>query len=179
MFTVTNGIFCHFAHHIRGHAGPCISLHGHTWQFEITLQAEELDKQGFVVDFDILHERVLQPCHDLLDHGLAIGSETWDETHELLEKLGTVLVESRREFTGDLGERQAGMDGKLGAAHNRWPGGIKVALFPFIPTSERLAKWLFEVTDAMLQEPRVQVHSARVYETMHPTELIAEYRPSP
>ncbi|MET0413201.1 MAG: 6-carboxytetrahydropterin synthase, partial [Polyangiaceae bacterium] len=43
MYRITTGIHIHFAHHIRGHAGPCISIHGHTWKFEVTLVAEELD----------------------------------------------------------------------------------------------------------------------------------------
>jgi len=176
MFTVTNGVFCHFAHHIRGHMGPCISLHGHTWKFEVSLQASELDAQGFVMDFDVLEERVLQPCHRLLDHSLAIGAQTWDETHEMLGKLGEVLVESRREIGGDLGVRQAGLEDELCGAKNDWPGGIKVSVFPFIPTSERLAKWLFDVTESIVDDERVTVHSARVFETMHPTELVAEYR---
>ena len=52
MYTITSGIFIHFGHHVRGHDGPCISLHGHTWKFDVSLQAKELDKSGFVVDFD-------------------------------------------------------------------------------------------------------------------------------
>ena len=177
MYTVTNGVVAHFAHHIRGHVGPCISLHGHTWKFEVTLQAEELDQQGFVMDFDVIDERVLKPCHALLDHGLAIGEETWQETHKELTLLGESLVASRREVCGDLGERQPGLEGELGTAHNRWPGGIKVAVFPFVPTSERLARWFFEVTQSGLDDPRVSVKCARVYETLHPSVLVAEYYP--
>jgi 6-pyruvoyl-tetrahydropterin synthase len=158
--------------------GPCISIHGHTWKFEITLRSDTLDEYGFVIDFDVLQERVLDPCHALLDHGFAIGADTWKETQQTLETLGEALFDSRRVTGGELGERQPGLDGELGNAHNQWPGGIKVAVFPFTPTSERLAKWLFEVTAAILDDPRVEVDSARVYETMHPAALIAEYRPS-
>src|SRR5688572_20154053 len=71
MYKITTGIHIHFAHHIRGHAGPCVSIHGHTWKFEVSLVSEDLDAQGFVVDFDDLDARVLTPCHRLLDHSLA------------------------------------------------------------------------------------------------------------
>ena len=35
------------------------------------------DAQGFIIDFDKLQAGVLDPCHALLDHGLAIGVATW------------------------------------------------------------------------------------------------------
>ncbi|HHH31530.1 MAG TPA: hypothetical protein ENK57_24720 [Polyangiaceae bacterium] len=73
MYTITSSVFIHFGHHVRGHDGPCISLHGHTWKFEITVGAEELDAQGFIVDFDKLQANVLDPCHALLAHSLAVG----------------------------------------------------------------------------------------------------------
>ncbi|RLB60270.1 MAG: hypothetical protein DRI90_14135, partial [Deltaproteobacteria bacterium] len=73
MYTVTSSVFVHFGHHVRGHVGPCISLHGHTWKLEIALQAETLDAQGFVADFDVVKAQVLDPCYQLLDHALAVG----------------------------------------------------------------------------------------------------------
>ena len=178
MYTVTSGIHIHFGHHVRGHDGPCISLHGHTWKFEVSLGAEELDQQGFVIDFDVLYAKVLTPAHALLDHGLAVGVNTWEETAEQLAILGEKLVASRRETIGSLGEQQPLLDGELFGARNEVPGGIKVAVFPFTPTSERLAHWLFDVTTKSVGDERVQVVGAKVYETLHPTELVAEYRPS-
>jgi 6-pyruvoyl-tetrahydropterin synthase len=178
MYTITSGVFIHFGHHVRGHDGPCISLHGHTWKFEVTLGAERLDAYGFVLDFDLLQARVLDPCHALLDHSLAVGAETWAETREDLARLGTTLLASRKLTLGDLGCPQPALEGELGGAANHRPGGIKVAVFPFTPTSERLAQWLFEVTRERVAEDRVAVLSARVYETLQPTELVAEYRPS-
>ena len=103
MYRASLGIHLHFSHHVRGHEGPCISLHGHTWRFEVALQATELDPQGFVVDFDRVHEQVLVPCFELLDHSLAIGDATWADTRDLLVPLGKTLVGSRNETLGNLG----------------------------------------------------------------------------
>ena len=178
MYTITSSVFIHFGHHVRGHDGPCISLHGHTWKFEITVGAEELDAQGFIVDFDKLQANVLDPCHALLDHSLAVGVATWEETAEQLAALGKTLVESRRVVWGNLGELQPALEGELLGARNERPGGIKVAVFPFTPTSERLAHWLYDVATKRAADERVTIVSARVYETMHPTEFVAEYRPS-
>lgn len=177
MYKITTGIHIHFAHHIRGHAGPCISIHGHTWMFEVTLGATELDQQGFVIDFDELHAEVLDPCHRLLDHSLAIGEETFSENRAALAQLGESLVGSRRLTIGDLGCRQPSLEGALGGARNEHPGGIKIAVFPFSPTSERLARWLWEVSQAKVGGARVRTLGARIYESLHPTQAVAEYGP--
>jgi len=177
LYKITTGIHIHFAHHIRGHKGPCVSIHGHTWKFDVTLVANELDAQGFVIDFDDLHERVLTPCHRLLDHSLALGEQSYVENRDTLARLGTAFVETRRETLGNLGTLQPALDEPLGGARNERPGGIKVAVFPFSPTSERLARWLYDVASGMLTDGRVQVAAARIYETLLPTEAVAEYIP--
>jgi 6-pyruvoyl-tetrahydropterin synthase len=178
LYRVTDGVFIHFAHHVRGHLGPCISLHGHTWQFQVTLEAKELDNQGFVVDFDELHAEVLSPCHRLLDHSLALGAASWKESQGALTELGRVLYASREVIHGQCGERQPGFaesEPDLAGARNHWPSNIKIAVFPFTPTSERLAEWLAHFTASKMQNDRVRVTSARVVETLHPTQSIAEY----
>ena len=178
MYTVTTGIHIHFAHHVRGHLGPCISLHGHTWLFQVTLAAEELDEQGFVVDFDLLFERVLTPCHLLLDHALAVGIDTYRDIAEPLATVGEKLVASRNDLHGHCGSPQPQFAGELAGAQNHNPGGIKVCVFPFTPTSERLAEWLFRMTAAEIQDKRVRMQRARIYETMHPAESFADYSAS-
>lgn len=40
-----------FAHRQHTHGGHCKQVHGHNWDFEICLEAEELDENGFVYDF--------------------------------------------------------------------------------------------------------------------------------
>ncbi len=177
MYTISQGVVLHFAHHVRGHDGPCISLHGHTWRFDVALQADELDAMGFVYDFDKLHEHVLVPCFEMLDHSLAVGAETWAETSTELAAIGEKLVASRVGTIGSRGEPQEMFEGELEGARNERPGGIKVAVFPFTPSSERLAKWLFDVTASRVADERVSVAWTKVYETLHPTVSVAEYRP--
>lgn len=175
MFRATVGVHLHFAHHVRGHSGPCISLHGHTWRFEVTLEARELDKEGFVVDFDRVHEDLLDPCFQLLDHSLALGQSSYDEVKEDLARLGHKLISSRHETLGHLGKSPPVHEGPLGGARNELPGGIKLTIFPFTPTSERLAKWLYETTASVFADKRVRVARARIYESLHPSESFADY----
>jgi len=40
-----------FGHRQHNHEGHCANIHGHNWDFEIILGAEELDDNGFVFDF--------------------------------------------------------------------------------------------------------------------------------
>jgi 6-pyruvoyl tetrahydropterin synthase/QueD family protein len=176
MYRIRKSIDIDFAHHIRGHGGACIHIHGHTWKFEVVLAARTLDEDGFVIDFKRLKQGVLEPCHALLDHSLAIGAQTFDEVATPLAQVGTAMVGSRMERHGRL-DTSASLTTTLGGAENRWPGGMKVAVFPFSPTSERLAHWLWQVADAALADDRVIVELARVYETLHPVESVAEFSP--
>jgi len=177
MYRITKGIFISFAHHVRGHSGPCISLHGHTWKFEVTLGADELDDEGFVVDFGQLHKKVLLPCLNLLDHCLAMGERTWSKNQGHLASIGTDLVGSRMETLGHAGEQPNAHVGLLNGARNEFPGGIKVTIFPFSPTSERLAEWLYQLAKDNMEDDRVKVLGAKVYESLRPTESIAEFKP--
>ena len=177
MYRIHRSIDVSFAHHVRGHTGLCVNLHGHTWKFEVCAQAKDLDREGFVVDFKQLVTQVLQPCHGMLDHALAIGEETWSEVHEDLARMGTSLVASRALVHGPDVVGPACDVVKLAGAETRYPGGMKVAVFPFSPTSERLAAWLYGLADEKLANGRVSIAYTRVYETLHPVESVAEYAP--
>lgn len=176
MYRIRRSIDVGFSHHIRGHGGACINLHGHTWKLEVGIEAPTLDAQGFVVDFGVLSQEVLRPCHALLDHSLAVGETTYAEVAGDLERLGTNLLESRRELHGHIDTTGREVV-RLGGAETRYPGGLKVTVFPFSPTSERLAEWLYGLAASRLEDDRVRVAYGRIYETLHPVESVAEYRP--
>jgi 6-pyruvoyltetrahydropterin/6-carboxytetrahydropterin synthase len=168
-----------FAHHVRGHTGACVNVHGHTWKFEVCAQAERLDREGFVVDFKHIVTEVLAPIHGLLDHALAVGEDTWSEVSGDLENLGKKLVASRAAIHGaQLGSVPAGpplLVMRVGGAENRYAGGMKIAVFPWSPTSERLSEWLYGVATEKLADDRTKIAWTRVYETLHPVESVAEF----
>jgi len=179
MYRIRKSIDVDFAHHVRGHRGACINIHGHTWKFEVLLESPELNSDGFVVDFKHLKQRVLKPCHDLLDHGLAIGPDTYEDIKDDLAKVGSELVASRERVHGTpMPPEETPME--LAGAIARYPGGIKVIVFPFAPTSELMARWLWQAARDGLAPiaPNVRVAAARVYETLHPVEAVAEYAPT-
>ena len=153
-----------------------MNIHGHTWKLEVGLTATELDNQGFVMDFDELDRLVMGPCFSLLDHSMAIGEETYSEIVGDLERMGVQLVKSRIAVHGES-KVPPPTATKIGGAENRFPGGIKIAVFPFSPTSERLARWLYESAATQVADSRVSIAYARVYETLRPVEMMAEYAP--
>ena len=67
MYEIT--VLSHFsgAHRLRYLHGKCEELHGHNWKIEVVLSSDRLNKEGVVIDFQILKqklEKVLKP----LDH---------------------------------------------------------------------------------------------------------------
>ncbi len=170
MYRIHKSIDIDFAHHIRGHQGACINIHGHTWKFEVCLQATKLDSHGFVVDFGKLKSDVLKPCHNLLDHSLAIGKPTFDDIGDNLEPVGIALLSTR-----EPSAKEGYSNLELNGAELRHPGGLKVAVFPFNPTSERIAEWLYGLAVKTLEDDRVKIAYTRIYETLHPVESVAEF----
>ncbi|NWF92044.1 MAG: 6-carboxytetrahydropterin synthase QueD [Syntrophaceae bacterium] len=67
MYEIT--VVSHFsgAHRLRHLHGRCEELHGHNWKVEVSVVSARLNKQGVVIDFQVLKhrlEKVLKP----LDH---------------------------------------------------------------------------------------------------------------
>jgi 6-pyruvoyltetrahydropterin/6-carboxytetrahydropterin synthase len=67
MYKIT--VLSHFsgAHRLRYLHGKCEELHGHNWKVEVSVVSDRLNKEGVVIDFTVLKqkvEKVLKP----LDH---------------------------------------------------------------------------------------------------------------
>ncbi len=55
------------AHMMRGHPGACARLHGHNYRVLLTVEGEQLNETGILVDFAELR-RTLDEILDELDH---------------------------------------------------------------------------------------------------------------
>lgn len=55
------------AHALRGYRGKCEKVHGHNYTVEVTIQGEQLDSLGLLVDFVVL-KRLLHGAVERLDH---------------------------------------------------------------------------------------------------------------
>jgi 6-pyruvoyltetrahydropterin/6-carboxytetrahydropterin synthase len=67
MYEIT--ILSHFsgAHRLRYLHGKCEELHGHNWKIEVSVFSDRLNKEGLVIDFQILKQRV-EKIIGSLDH---------------------------------------------------------------------------------------------------------------
>lgn len=82
-----------FAHRQWSHPGHCRHIHGHNWSFTFEFTADQLNDQGFVVDFGKLkwlkdwinihfdHTCVLANSDPLLNQFMKVGGdEAWNIT---------------------------------------------------------------------------------------------------
>jgi 6-pyruvoyltetrahydropterin/6-carboxytetrahydropterin synthase len=67
MYRIT--VLSHFsgAHRLRHLHGKCEELHGHNWKIEISVVSNRLNKEGVVIDFNILKQK-MEKVLKTLDH---------------------------------------------------------------------------------------------------------------
>lgn len=63
------------AHRVLNHKSKCRVLHGHTYKAEITFSAQDLDVQGFVLDFGDIKDIVGTWINENWDHRTILNSE--------------------------------------------------------------------------------------------------------
>ena len=88
------------AHRIRGHTRGCERTHGHNYRVRITLEAEELDELGMVMDFaDVkaLLKEILGP----FDHRTINDIPPFERRNTTAELLSEYVYE---ELAGRLGD---------------------------------------------------------------------------
>lgn len=86
MITCTRRIEFDSAHRVMEHESKCQFIHGHRYVVEATFTAEDLDKQGRVIDFGQVKALLGGWVDDNWDHTAIL--------HEADRKLGAMLAES-------------------------------------------------------------------------------------
>ena len=67
MYKIQTEVKFDAAHKLPNYNGKCGNLHGHTWKVVIILEATQLDKNGFVVDFTKIKKVVNKFDHKYLN----------------------------------------------------------------------------------------------------------------
>ena len=67
MYEITVHSYFSGAHRLRYLHGKCEELHGHNWKVEVSVVSNRLGKEGTVLDFGILKQR-LEKVLKALDH---------------------------------------------------------------------------------------------------------------
>ncbi len=65
--SVTKEFLFDAAHHLEDYEGACANVHGHTYKLQVTVTGVR-NKNGFVIDFNILRATVRGAIIDRLDH---------------------------------------------------------------------------------------------------------------
>src|SRR5437879_13761470 len=65
-------------HALRNYRGKCENVHGHNYRIEVTVEGEQLDSIGLLVDFVEL-KRLMKEVIDYLDHRFINDLEPFDK----------------------------------------------------------------------------------------------------
>ena len=72
MYRVTREITFCYGHRLLNYAGKCRHLHGHNGKAVITLESDQLDERGMVLDFSELKRVVSEWIDASLDHKMLL-----------------------------------------------------------------------------------------------------------
>ena len=109
MFEVTIEETFAAGHALRNYRGKCENVHGHNYRCQVTLEGEQLDSIGLLVDFVEL-KRVVHSVLDRLDHQWLNEFPPFDVLNPSAENMAKYIYD---EVTAGLGRTG-------GSAHRRW-----------------------------------------------------------
>jgi 6-pyruvoyltetrahydropterin/6-carboxytetrahydropterin synthase len=72
MFRVTREVAFCYGHRLLNYEGKCRHLHGHNGRAVITLQGDELDARGMLVDFGEIKHTIQRWIDENLDHNMLL-----------------------------------------------------------------------------------------------------------
>ncbi len=72
MYRVTREISFCYGHRLLNYSGKCRFLHGHNGTAEITLESDQLDARGMVLDFSEIKQVVSAGIDSNLDHEMLL-----------------------------------------------------------------------------------------------------------
>jgi 6-pyruvoyltetrahydropterin/6-carboxytetrahydropterin synthase len=86
MFEVTVEQAFSAAHLLKDYPGKCANLHGHNYKVQVTIEGDQLDSLGMLVEFEII-KKALAPWIDKFDHGYLNEIPPFDKTNPTAENL--------------------------------------------------------------------------------------------
>ncbi len=88
------------AHQLRFAPGEGERLHGHNWRIKVVVRAKELDKSGFVLDFNHLGA-VLRALVEPYEHVFLNEVPPFDDLNPTAENLARVVADQLAEKLDD------------------------------------------------------------------------------
>ena len=101
MFEITIEETFAAGHALRNYRGKCENVHGHNYRCQVTVEGEELDEIGLLVDFVEL-KRVVHAVLDRMDHQWLNDYPPFDRINPSAENMAKFIYD---EVTSGLGTR--------------------------------------------------------------------------
>jgi len=90
------------AHALRGYRGKCEHIHGHNYRVRATLEGEQVDANGLLVDFvDV--KRWLKRSIEYLDHRFVNELPPFDRLNPTAENMARYFYEELERALGEAG----------------------------------------------------------------------------
>ncbi|MDD2413239.1 MAG: 6-carboxytetrahydropterin synthase [Bacteroidales bacterium] len=88
---ITKQFTFEMAHALKDYDGPCKNIHGHSYEFLVTLVGKPLNdekspKNGMLMDFGDLKKMVKKEIIDIFDHALVLSKESDAELIKTMKK---------------------------------------------------------------------------------------------
>jgi 6-pyruvoyltetrahydropterin/6-carboxytetrahydropterin synthase len=76
---------------ILDYKSPCVKLHGHRWEVEVTIKTNYLDKNGMIVDFKLLKEIINHLDHCIINDKVEFNPTAENIAKYIYEQIQRVL----------------------------------------------------------------------------------------
>lgn len=119
----------------------CRHLHGHQGKIIVALEAQEVDNRGMVIDFNEL-AWFKKWVDDVLDHKMILSVD--DPLRKVLFPLSSVVTLYPEGYSLVNPEVYSDQPQEIIELYDG------LVLVPFVPTSENLSKWLFDVVQSKI-----------------------------
>ncbi|HEX3877668.1 MAG TPA: 6-carboxytetrahydropterin synthase QueD [Bryobacteraceae bacterium] len=103
MFEVTIQESFAAGHALRNYRGKCENVHGHNYRCQVTVEGENVDENGLLVDFVEL-KKVVHSVLDRLDHQWLNDYPPFDKINPSAENIAKYIFD---EVNDGLGAREA------------------------------------------------------------------------
>ena len=81
-------------HRVYGHESKCAHLHGHNYRVHFSIEADDLDSVGRVLDFSVIKDLLCEWLEEHWDHKfLVFREDPWAEQLKAIDPAGTVVVD--------------------------------------------------------------------------------------
>ena len=140
MLRLTKIFHFEMAHAIHGYAGSCKNIHGHSYELQVTVSSDNVQKEyipapGFVIDFKELKKLINVSIIENFDHKLILSNDFLSEHPSLSAEENLVIWEAEPTAENMLLNIKQTLYEKL-------PDKVKLVQLKLFETKDSFAEWI-------------------------------------